>query len=125
MSNNFSRRDFLKLISLLPLSLYLPGSITSDAVDKPNILVIIFDSWSAKNTSLYGYPRKTTPNIDRLAEKAIVYHNHYASGHYTYPSTSSFLTGVLPWKHKGYWDNPKESILEEYSQRNLFLSLPD
>ena len=125
MNEMLSRRDFLKLASLMPLSLYLPGFVSAGSENKPNILVVIFDSWSASNTSLYGYPRQTTPHIDQLAEKAIVYHNHYASGHYTYPNTASFLTGVLPWTHKGYWDNPVEKILNQYSQKNLFHYLPD
>lgn len=125
MTRKLSRRDFLKLTSLIPLSLNLPKIIKSANQDKPNVLVIIFDSWSATNTSLYGYPRETTPNINKLAEKAIVYHNHYASGHYTYPSTASFLTGVLPWTHKGYWINQQGKILEEFSNKNIFHLLPD
>ena len=114
MTNKLSRKDILKLASLLPFSYYFPQLIPAQDSTKPNILIVLFDAWSASNTSVYGYPRETTPNINRLAEKAIVYHNHYASGHYTYPSTASFLTGVLPWSHKGYWTNPKEQILEEY-----------
>ncbi|MBN2045033.1 MAG: sulfatase [Anaerolineales bacterium] len=125
MDNHLTRRDFLKLAALLPVSLYLPKITSSINGEKPNVLVIIFDSWSASNTSLYGYPRKTTPNIDKLAKNAIVYHNHYASGHYTYPSTASFLTGVLPWEHKGYWSNPYENIQEPYYQKNIFHYLPE
>jgi arylsulfatase A-like enzyme len=87
---SISRRDFLKLSSLVPPAFYT----------LPNILILIFDSWTRANSSLYRYPRETTPNITRRAEKAIVYHNHYASGHYTYPSTASLLTGVLPWTQK-------------------------
>ena len=124
MNKNFSRRDFLKLASLLPAAYYLPPSIkvlpASEEQTPPNILVLIFDAWSIENTSLYGYPRKTTPNLDRLAEKAIVYHNHYVSGSFTYPSTSSLLTGVMPWTHWGYWNTPRSEILEEYSDKNIF-----
>ena len=119
-----NRLDFLKLASVVPASFFLPRTTFENDENIPNILILIFDAWSAANTSLYGYPRKTTPNIDRWAENAIVYHNHYASGHYTYSSTASLLTGVLPWTHKGYWGNPKESILEEFNAKNVF-SLPD
>jgi arylsulfatase A-like enzyme len=115
-----NRRDFLKLTTLLPASFFLPRTNFLGPETSPNILILIFDSWSAANTSLYGYPRKTTPNIDKFAEKAIVYHNHYASGHYTYPSTASLLTGVLPWTHQGYWANPGEMILDKFNTSNIF-----
>ena len=118
-----NRRDFLKLASTLPPALALPPSalkLKNEQTTPPNILIFIFDAWSAHNISLYGYPRKTTPNIDRLAEKAIVYHNHYSSACYTYPSTSSLLTGVLPWTHWGYWNSPGQEILEQYNDTNIF-----
>ena len=117
------RRDFLKLASTLPTALALPPSVlklTDEQTAPPNILIFIFDAWSAHNISLCGYPRKTTPNIDRLAEKAIVYHNHYSSACYTYPSTSSLLTGVLPWTHWGYWNTPKQEIEEDFYTTNIF-----
>ena len=116
MNSKITRRDFLKLTSALPPALSLPPAmarLTENQTNTPNILIFIFDAWSAHNISLYGYPRKTTPNIDRLAEKAIVYHNHYSNACYTYPSTSSLLTGVLPWTHWGYWSTPRQQILDK------------
>ena len=70
----------------------------------PNVLIVVFDAWSALNCSLYGYPRDTTPNIKRLAEKGTVYHNHYAAGTWTIPGTSSLLTGALPLASSRIWD---------------------
>ena len=80
--SGFSRRDFLKLSSVLsgawavsrlsPLSLPSAGSPGS----LPNILIIVFDAMSAKNLSLYGYHRKTTPNLERFAQRATVYNQH-------------------------------------------------
>lgn len=55
---------------------------------------------SARHLSLYGYPRQTTPNLDRFAERATVYHAHTASGNYTTPGTASLLTGLYPWTHR-------------------------
>ncbi len=84
-----NRKEFLKLSSLASLSgfpLYLqePTSAAGSA-DSPNILVVVFDAFSAKNMSLYGYPRQTTPLIEQLADRAVVYHNHYAGGPFTTP----------------------------------------
>lgn len=100
MQTNITRRDFLKLAGLLPLSIALPSVSQSTETDKQNVIIFVFDALSAHNISLYGYPRKTMPNLVRLAEKAVVYHNHHAGGNFTTPGTASLLTGVLPWSHR-------------------------
>ncbi len=91
--------------------------------DLPNIIVLVFDAWSAKNVSLYGYPRKTTPNLERLAEKAIVYHNHYAAGHFTVPGTAGLLTGTLLWQHQ--LSNRSKSLPPFFRENNLFGIFPE
>lgn len=104
----FNRRDFLKLSGLLPLSFTAPRFIKSLRLQRSlqtgqkNVLVVVFDAFSANNMSLYGYPRATTPNLSRLAERAIVYHNHFAGGNFTTPGTASLLTGTLPWTHRAF-----------------------
>lgn len=99
------RRGFLKLLPLLPAALWsaargLNRRRLSASPAGPNILVIVFDALSAANMSLYGYPRRTTPNIERVAARAVVYHRHYAGGNFTSPGTASLLTGVYPWTHR-------------------------
>ena len=101
----FSRRDFLKASwsvfgSGLALNLLSKSTVRSMAPAKPNIIILVCDAMSARNLSLYEYSRKTTPNLQKLAEKALVYHNHYANGNFTVPGTSSLLTGLLPWTHR-------------------------
>ncbi|MFT3890413.1 MAG: sulfatase-like hydrolase/transferase [Anaerolineales bacterium] len=124
MKNQFNRRDFLKLASLFPLGMMAPRLFrTTQQVGGKNVLVIVFDAWSAYNISVYGYERDTTPNIRRLAQRAIRYHNHYAGSDYTTPGTGTLLTGVLPWKHRALLANTQ--VDEFYTSRNLFSALPD
>lgn len=47
--------------------------------DKPNIIFILLESLSAERVGAYGYPRDTTPNIDKLANKSIVFTNAYTT----------------------------------------------
>lgn len=102
----FSRRDFLKLSSALlgsaALSRALPAlnRMTVQKTDRPNVLILVFDTVSAQHLSVYGYDRATTPNLERFAEKATVYHSHYAESSFTTPATASMLTGLLPWNHR-------------------------
>jgi arylsulfatase A-like enzyme len=127
MKSNLSRREFLKFSSLLPLLYTLQPSQGSNSLqqasDKPNILILVFDAWSSTNISLYGYPRKTTPNLDKLAEKAIVFHNHYAGGHFTSPGTASLLTGTTPWLHQAFDFN--STVIDALSRKSIFNALPD
>ncbi len=80
--------------------------------------MVVFDAWSAENVSLYGYSRRTTPNLERLAEKAIVYHNHIAGGHFTTPGTASLLTGTTPWQHRAFKHNA--TVNAARAGQNLF-----
>jgi choline-sulfatase len=108
MKKGITRRDFLKLTGLFPISAVAPRFLNSfdtlqQAQNKPpNVIVVVFDAFSAFDASLYGYQRETTPNLARLAERAVVYHNHYAGGNFTTPGTASLLSGMLPWKHRQF-----------------------
>lgn len=124
MTSQLSRRDFLKLGRLLPLSLASPqllrllSTFGSDQTARPNVLVVVFDAFSGLNVSISGYPRDTTPNLRRLASRAIVYHNHYAGSNFTTPGTASLLTGTLPWTHRAL--QAKDEVISPYQERNLF-----
>ena len=123
MKNQFTRRDFLKLAGMLPLGMAAPRLMktlksASQQGQAKNVLIVVFDAWSAQNVSLYGYPRNTTPNIDRLAARAIRYHNHFAGGSFTTPGTASLLTGVLPWTHRAFDLNGV--VAKPYATRNFF-----
>jgi len=67
------------------------------SVTGPNVLVIVFDTLSAAHTSVDGYPRRTTPHLERFAERATVYHRHHSAGNFANPGTASLLTGAYPW----------------------------
>jgi arylsulfatase A-like enzyme len=102
-SGGLSRREFLKLISLMPVGVIsrpiskLTQTLNSDS---PNVIILVFDAWSHHHVSLYGYPRRTMPNLEKFAEKATVYHNHYSAGTFTSSGTASLLTGLYPWSHR-------------------------
>lgn len=124
MNRRLSRREFLKSLAFFApgmfFSKYLqkPTSQWTDLGTKKNVIIIVFDALSAKNISLYGYPRATMPNLARIAQKATVYHNHYAAGNFTTPGTASLLTGTYPWTHRAV--NLGEPVLEEKKHRNIF-----
>jgi arylsulfatase A-like enzyme len=121
------RRDFLKITALSSL-LFLESKIhSSDFLGisnkgYPNILILVFDAFSARHLTLANYARDTTPNLTRLSQKATVFHNHHAAGNYTTPGTSSLLTGVYPWKHRALHIRGKTTPF--YEDHNLFSLFP-
>ncbi len=126
MKNQITRRDFLKLASFLPFGLAAPGfmdwpSALGQSQNKSqNVIIVVFDALSARNISLYGYPRETMPNLTRLAERAVVYHNHYAGGNFTVPGTASLLTGTYPWSHRAFQANG--TVQPSYTDKSIFSS---
>lgn len=120
-----SRRDFLHLGSRLAGALALGGlaphlhrKFDESAASTPHILILVLDAMSATNLSLYGYPRKTTPNFERFAQRATVFNQHHTTGNFTTPGTASLLTGLYPWTHRAI--NMLGLIRRDLTDRNLF-----
>lgn len=63
---------------------------------KPNIILIILDAVRYDHLSCYGYWRPTTPNLDRIAERGILFENCFAAAHWTPPSHASLFTSKYP-----------------------------
>jgi len=120
-----NRRDFLKILGLSTGALLgLPQLTHTESNSKlPNILIVVFDALSATNMSLYGYIRNTSPHLERLAERAYVFHKHYAAGNFTTPGTASLLTGVYPWSHRAL--NLLGTVDKSFENRSIFNQLPE
>lgn len=65
----------------------------------PNIVFIVMDTLRVDRLSTYGYERATSPNLDRLAARGLVYENALSTSSWTWPSTASLFTGMLPPEH--------------------------
>jgi sulfatase-like protein len=123
-----SRRDFLKLGTLLSgafavsrLRPQVAELRAAQASSAPSVFVFVFDAMSATNLSLYGYKRKTTPNLERFAQRATVYNQHYSPGNFTTPGTASLLTGMLPWTHRAI--NEWGLVRRDLAGQNLFRAI--
>ena len=64
------------------------------STSKPNVIFYIIDGAGAEYMSAYGYHRRTTPNIERLAAQGALFENAFSNASWTRPSTLSFLTGL-------------------------------
>ena len=71
----------------------------ANAPTGPNLVLISIDTTRADHLSGYGYPRLTTPNIDRLAREGILFSNAFSQAPWTLPSMASMHTGLYPSEH--------------------------
>jgi arylsulfatase A-like enzyme len=66
---------------------------------RPNVLLLVADALRAQNMSLYGYSRKTTPFLDRFAERSNVYTQMHTNSTSTRTSLTTILSGKHPLSH--------------------------
>lgn len=124
---SFSRRDFLKTAAAFSAGSFLSMAPALRNLqvqsDKPNIIIMVLDAMSARNLSVYGYPRSTTPGLERIADRATVYHSHYSAGNFTTAGTASMLTGLYPWEHRAI--NLSGMIRKKSVEHNIFSLIGD
>ncbi|HYB99194.1 MAG TPA: sulfatase-like hydrolase/transferase [Candidatus Limnocylindrales bacterium] len=94
-------RTLTVVLTALALSLYsrAPGAVARS--DTPvcegcNVILISFDTVRADHMSLYGYDRKTTPNVDQFAQDAVVFEKAISQAAWTLPAHGSMLSGLYP-----------------------------
>lgn len=64
-----------------------------------NVLLISIDTLRADHLGCYGYSRKISPNLDRLASQGILFENTFCVMPTTIPSHASILFGTWPRIH--------------------------
>ncbi len=67
---------------------------------RPNVILISVDTLRADRLGLYGYPRATSPNVDRWArDRGVVFERAVATAPWTLPSHVSMLSGLDALRH--------------------------
>jgi arylsulfatase A-like enzyme len=70
-----------------------------------NLIYFFIDTLRNDHLGAYGYPRNTSPNIDKLAARSFVFENAYTPSPYTYEAAPKFMQSA-------YWDARSESWTE-------------
>ena len=71
----------------------------SPELPTPNVLLITLDTVRADRCSVNGYPRPTTPTLERLSKEGVAFDAAYAPSPVTAPSHASLFTGLYPPRH--------------------------
>jgi len=81
-----------------------PGHAVA-ASQLPDIYLITIDALRAADTSVYGYDRVTTPNLQRFAQRSFTFDYFFSNSNFTTPGATSIETGKLPWSHRVFQFN--------------------
>ncbi len=90
-------KQILLLLLLVVLAQY------TQANDKPNILVLMFEDTSDDYLSVFGNTTISTPNFDKLAEEGILFTNAYSNGPQCSPARSTFIRGMYATSVGAEW----------------------
>jgi arylsulfatase A-like enzyme len=61
---------------------------------RPNVILYVIDGAAADQMSVYGYNRRTTPRLERLAAFGAVFEHAYSNSSWTKISAPSFMTSL-------------------------------
>ena len=87
---------------------------------QPNVLFIAIDDLNDWVGAFGGHPQCKTPNIDQLAEKAMVFRNASCPGPVCGPSRSALLSGFMP-ATTGIYGNSNNMLKSEIVQTHATL----
>ncbi len=87
-------------ITLLFLTLF---AAAANAIERPNIIVILCDDLGYGDLACYGHPHIKTPNLDKMATGGIRYTACYSAAPVCSPSRVGLLTGRSP-NRSGVYD---------------------
>ena len=91
-----------------------------------NVIIIAVDTLRADHLGCYGYPRNTSPNIDKFAEDGVKFTHCYTPSPLTTPAFASMLSSLSPYKHgakrNGMSVFNKTKILPQYLKRQGYYS---
>jgi arylsulfatase A-like enzyme len=86
------RREFLKTVAITFGSASFAAPSMAAKAPRPNIIFFLVDDYDKPETSVYG-GNVLTPNLDRLAQEGITFHNAHMTSTVCTPSRYTCLTG--------------------------------
>ena len=81
------------LLACNPPSKPAPPPATDIVGGRTNVLLVIIDTLRADHVGCYGYGVPTTPRLDALCNRSVVFDNFYANAPWTRPSMGVIFTG--------------------------------
>lgn len=108
---------FAGALTILVLLGFFLCTLTKSARRDFNVLLVIFDACRPDHLGCYGYARETSPNVDGIASKGVLFADATAQATWTKPAIASLLTSNYVSVHMADGD--------EVRLNDAFLTLPE
>lgn len=78
-----------------------------------NLVLVSIDTLRPDHLHAYGYPRETSPHLDRLAGRGLLFRNAETVQSATWPALTSLHTSLYPSSHGVIWNgqDPSEDLV--------------
>jgi arylsulfatase A-like enzyme len=94
------RKILMKIVTFLAiLTSFFQGCTRNTSNKDFNIVLITIDALRPDHLSCYGYKRRTSPTIDKIAKQGVIFKNAVAPSTWTAPSMVSLFTSTYPINH--------------------------
>lgn len=93
----------------------LTFACADEPLDRPNVLLIAIDDLNDWVGCLDGHPQALTPNIDRLADRGILFTNAHCASPACNPSRAALFSGKMPWQ-TGVWSNRDKKLFQQHPE---------
>ena len=93
-------------------------------MDRPNVVVIVADTFRRDHLGAYGNPFIRTPHLDEFARSSVVFDRHVISSFPTMPARADILTGTFSYAHMGWEPLPRHlATLPEVMSKAGYLTM--
>jgi arylsulfatase A-like enzyme len=100
-------------LCLIACDTELPVSEPAMTRAKNSVVLISLDTTRRDHLSVYGYDRKTSPNLDAMSADGIVMQNFLTTSSWTLPTHASLFTGLFPSSHGAHYSNVGNTALSD------------
>ncbi|MEK7546596.1 MAG: sulfatase [Patescibacteria group bacterium] len=91
---------------------------------KPNIILITLDALRADHLGVYGYKKNTSPFIDSIAKRGVVFKNSFSVGAATPQSFAGIMASTYPLDFGGYTRiTEQRTLLQEALQGAGYITM--
>ena len=88
------------LIGVYVLAFFQVYSSFAKELPTDRIFLITIDTLRADHLGCYGYPRQTSPFLDSMASRGVLFEHSFAPTSMTAPSHASIFTALYPIQHR-------------------------
>ncbi len=120
----------LTAMALAACSAPSPTSPDPEPAARPNVVLILIDTFRPDHLGINGYERRTAPFLEDLMARSTVFRKAWSTSSWTAPATSSVFTSLYPNRHgvtTGFLAHRRhaEARGEENGQKIVLNRLPE